>query len=205
MKTQDMMKTNKTTSSAVMTRWATRALLIGISLTTPAWAWAEYLPEEVEQRQVVSSTERLRSYLLHPEFVPSRLTLRRYSPRPAEDLVTLATDRQATLEVRQKAVKCLALYHDEDSARDALTALFKHLKPSDKLYPQVIVSYLELMGEPGAAQVAPLLASERAHVRQAAIIGLGRFGGQAGVDALRAARDLEHDAKTLELMDQYLP
>lgn len=184
-----------------------KTFLIAAMLSPTLWistASAEYLPEQAEQRDVVSSVELIKNYLSNEQFVASRLTLRRYSSDAAADLAQLALDHRLSTDLRQRAIKCLALYYDQDAAHQTINGLFKNLKPADRLYPQIIVSYLELHGESGAAQVAPLLKSDVLNVRMAAVIGLGRFGGQVGLDALKAADAQEQPEKVSALISQYI-
>ncbi len=185
-------------------RYMTQLAIALTLLLSAAHASADYLPSSASAEQRVGALERTRAYLQSDAFVASRLELRRFSDDAPRDLVELALNRKLSQDLRQRAIKCLALYRDDARAKLALTALLDQLTARDALYPQVIVSYLEHQGEEGAERVVTLLANESATVREAAVIALGLYGGQLGYDALRESRAQEQDPRVQRAFGQYV-
>lgn len=168
-----------------------------------ATAWADYLPEGATQRDAVDSAEVLASYISSQDFIASRLELRKYSPDVVGDLVELVSSRRVARDTRARAIKCLALYRQDERATAELERLFERTSKRSKLYPQIIVSFMEQRGEDAAERVAPLLSSSNRTLRLAAVIALGRFGGQTGYEQLLEAEQLEQDTQVLERISRY--
>jgi hypothetical protein len=168
-----------------------------------ATASADYLPEGAQAEASTDSAERVQNFLESKNFMASRLELRKYSGDVVADLVEISQDARVERDTRARAIKCLALYRDDDRAIDTLGTLFAKIKTSDKLFPQVVVSYTEMRGEDVVNEIAPLLQNKDRNVRMAAVIALGRYGGQTGYEQLQEAKANEQDTQVLERISRY--
>lgn len=136
-------------------------------------------------------------------FVASRLELRHFAQDVVSELVDIVWEKYHW-RLRQRAVRCLALYRSDVRAYETLRDLLERTPKRAKLFPQVVVSFMEIAGEDGVALVEPLLKSRRSVVRLAAVIGLGRSGGQEGFELLRRAERREKDQKVVARIRAYL-
>ena len=187
-----------------MKRWTLHIItLVIMTLGTFSTAQADYLPRGTQRQDAVSSAELVRAYLRSESFMASRLELRKHSPDVVADLVDLVDDRQLDLDTRARAIKSLSLYQGDERARTKMEGLFERTSQRHRLYPQIIVSYMEQRGEDVAEDVAPLLRSRHKPVRLAAVIALGRFGGQHGYEQLLEAERHEQDTQVLERISRY--
>lgn len=142
-------------------------------------------------------------YVASEGFVASRLELRHFAQDVVSELVEIVWEKYPW-RLRQRAVRCLALYRSDMRAYTALRGLLERTPRRAKLFPQVVVSFMEIAGEDGVSLVQPLLKSRSAVVRLAAVIGLGRSGGQEGFELLRRAQRKEKDVKVAARIRSYL-
>ena len=175
-----------------------------IAIIASAPASAEYLPSGEEQRDVVSSTDMMVKYLEGDGFVLSRLELRNYSPDPVADLVEIAQKNSHSTQVRARAIQSIALYRSDDRATEALGDMMDEAGTSNPLFSAILVSYAQVEGEQGAEKVAEYLDADNADIRMAAVVSLGRFGGQAGFDALLERQKTEEDPRVLDRIGSYV-
>lgn len=187
-----------------MKHWTLILITIAtITLGFCANAAADYLPEGAQAQEAGDSTERVQNFLESKDFMASRLELRKHSGDVVADLVEISNNRRITRDTRARAIKCLALYRDDDRASENLGTLFAKISPNDKLFPQVVVSYTEIRGEDVVEEIAPLLQHKNSNVRMAAVIALGRYGGQTGYEQLQEAKANEQNTQVLERISRY--
>lgn len=167
-------------------------VMVGCAWSSPAGA-QEKPAQEVE----------LLDYVASEGFVASRLELRHFARDVVSELVEIVW-KKYHWRLRQRAVRCLALYRTDSRAYLALRSLLERTPKRAKLFPQVVVSFMEVAGEEGVALVKPLLQNPRSVVRLAAVIGLGRSGGQQGFDLLRRVVSQEKDTKIVARIESYL-
>jgi len=164
-----------------------------------SWAEDESHPEtELEQ-----GAELVLEFLVSEGFMPSRLELRHLSEDVVGDLVEIAAGRYPW-RVRQRAVRCLAMYRDDARALSTFEYLIGSISPTSKLFPQVLVGYMEVLGEEGVDAVGPLLGHSSRFVRLGAVVGLGRFGGQRGYELLEKRWGKERDVLVKQQIQQYV-
>ena len=166
-------------------------------------AHADYLPAEERAEQQVDSYELVVDFLKSEQFTPSRLDLRRLSADPVSELVKVANGRLSVV-VRGRAVQSLALYTNDLRAVEAIDTLKETTKISDKLMPSIIVAWSQIHGEAVATELVELAQNRRAEIRIAAIVGLARFGGQAGYDSLNKLVALETNPEIRERIESYI-
>ncbi len=168
-------------------------------------ASADYLPEGATQNEQVDSLEIVGSYLSSPDFILSRLELRKYSADVVADLVDVVDTRRFGKQARSRALQSLALYAYEDArAKDALRAALDTFKPGHPLCPTAVISYAEGFGEEGVFRLAPLGSSSRADVRMAVVVALGRFGGQSGYEKLVEMAETEKHEAVRARLESYI-
>jgi len=178
--------------------------LISLLVTTCCMvsvAHADYTPEQPGVEEVMG-VDSLGEYIGSDDFIASRLELRMYSGDVVGDLIEIIDDRSWGVSVRAKAIKCLALYTDAEAV-EKMGELFSSMNKRSKLYPQVVVSFMEQRGEDVAGQVTPLLKNKKVNVRAAAVIALGRYGGNTGYEGLLEAKQTEQDTQVLERISHY--
>lgn len=178
--------------------------LISLLVTTCCMvsvAHADHSPTEAGVEEMVG-VDALGEYIDSDDFIASRLELRMYSSDVVGDLIEIIDDRSWGVSARAKAIKCLALYTDTEAV-GKMDALFRSMNKRSKLYPQVVVSFMEQRGEDVAGQVTPLLKDKKVNVRAAAVIALGRYGGNTGYEGLLEAKQTEQDTQVLERISHY--
>ena len=158
-------------------------------------AVADYLPEDTTRQEQVESVELVGAYLASDGFVLSRLELRKLSADVVADLVEVAQAKRFGTQARSRALQSLALYAQEDErASQTLDEAIERFKPGHPLCPTAIIAYSQARGEDSTSRLDALARHERAEVRMAAVVGLGRFGGQTGYEALMSlAQTEEHE------------
>jgi hypothetical protein len=189
-----------------MKTWmSTMMLMVGLLLASPIEARADYLPEGATQEEQVDSVDRMEAFLASDSFVLSRLDLRKHSDDVVADLATLATSARQKAKLRARAIQSLALYAREDvRAQQALSTLMRTVKPGQQLFPVVLLSFGEAMGEDAALEVAQYATHKREDVRMAAVVTLGRFGGQTGYDVLTQLMEQETSEAILTRIHEYV-
>lgn len=177
------------------------ALLIG---STTA-ASADYLPEGATQQESVDSLDRMEAYLASESFVLSRLDLRRHSDDAVADMATIAMSSRYKATLRARAIQGLALYAREDArVHKVLGELMRRVTPGQKLFPVVLIAFGEALGEDAALEIAQYATHKDKGVRMAAIVSLGRFGGQTGYDVLSQLVEQETDEAILARIHEYV-
>lgn len=175
-----------------------------VTLVVSAPVYAEYLPNGETQRDVVPSRDMLVKYLAGEGFVLSRLELREYSPDPVADLMEIANKRSQSKVVRARAIQSLALYRTDERVQKKFDELVENTRTSDPLFSVVLVSYAQVEGEQGAETVAQYLDADNANIRMAAVVSLGRYGGQTGYQALLERKKQEENPRILERISTYV-
>lgn len=175
--------------------------LAGVSVSTTAFA--EYLPSNESQERQVDSVEMMAEFMKSDAFVPSRLELRKISGDAVADLIELVDSRRSN-KVRGRAIQSLALYMQDDRAVQALETVIKRLKPGHDLFPAAIVSYAQVQGEASVDLIAEYAEHRREDVRMAAIVALGRYGGQSGMEVLSQVVETEEDPVLQKRIASYL-
>jgi hypothetical protein len=174
------------------------ALLIQLPLTP---AGADYLPEDNGSQAGVNRIDLLTQFLESSAFAVSRLEIRKFTPTPVRDLTLVAESRKSERKVRNRAVRCLALY---PAALDTLEEMLISTRPQDHLFEAVLLAYAQVSGEEGVAAVEVYTAHHRQQVRLAAVTALGRFGGQAGYEKLAQLAQHEEDRDILDRIQDYI-
>ncbi len=179
------------------------ALFVTSTILVSNNAYADYLPSEESAAAQVDTYERVVDFLKSEQFTPSRLDLRRLSGDPVADLVKVANGRLSTA-LRGRAVQSLALYNNDLRALETIDGLKASLRDSDKLLPSIIVAWAQIHGEEAAQELVTLAQHQRSDIRIAAIIGLGRFGGQLGYDSLTKLASVEKNASIRARIESYI-
>lgn len=174
---------------------ASFAMMSTILVVSPVKA--DYLPGDRTQAEQVDGFEMMFAYLSTETFIPSRIEFRRLSADPVADLIRMAERRSYQDVLRARAIQSLALYNDEPRAISAIDSLMESTRPGQRLYPAVIVAWGGIHGEAAAERLSELARHSRADVRMAAVVALGRFGGQSGYETLIQLADTEEDATVL--------
>jgi HEAT repeat protein len=189
-----------------MTKLQTIILILAVTLAgtfVSTTAFAEYLPSNESQEQQVDSVEMMAEFMKSDAFVPSRLELRKISSDVVADLIELVDSRRSD-KVRGRAIQSLALYMQDGRAVKALETVVKTLKPGHDLFPAAIVSYGQIQGEKSVELISKYVDHRREEVRMAAIVALGRYGGQSGMDVLNEAAQNEEDPVLKKRIASYL-
>lgn len=180
---------------------ATATFTLGLAGT----ASADYLPEDGAARERIDSLELVEEFLASDQFILSRLELRKMSADVVADLLTVSHGKRYNTKMRSRAIQSLSLYaRDDDRASLGLKALLKKIKPGHKLCPTVIVAYAEALGEDAVADIQSFATHKRADVRMAAVIAMGRYGGQAGYDLLKELKGSEKHKGVLKRIGSYV-
>ncbi len=179
------------------------ALFVTSTLLVTNNAYADYLPSEESAAAQVDSFERVLDFLKAEQFSPSRLDLRRLSADPVADLVKVANSKLSAA-LRGRAVQSLALYTNDLRALQTIDTLKENVRDTDKLLPSVIVAWAQIHGEEGAKELVTLAQHPRREIRIAAIVGLGRFGGQLGYDSLTKLASVEKNAEIRARIESYI-
>ncbi|MGM0555402.1 MAG: HEAT repeat domain-containing protein [Myxococcota bacterium] len=175
--------------------------LSGLAVSTTATA--EYLPSNESQQRQVDSVEMMAEFMKSDAFVPSRLELRKISSDVVADLIELVDSRRSN-KVRGRAIQSLALYMQDDRAVQALETVVNTLKPGHELFPAALVSYGQIQGEKSVDLIAKYVEHRREDVRMAAIVALGRYGGQSGMKVLGEVVEAEDDPVLRDRIASYL-
>jgi HEAT repeat protein len=188
-----------------MKTWMTAMMLMVALLVTTGEARADYLPEGATQAEQIDSIDRMEAYLASEAFVLSRLDLRKHSDDAVLDLATIAQSGSYKAKLRTRAIQSLALYAREDMrAQSALAGLMRTVKPGQQLFPVVLLSFGEALGEDAALEVAQYATHKREDVRMAAVVALGRFGGQTGYDVLTQLIEQETSEAIIARIHEYV-
>lgn len=166
-------------------------------------AQADYLPANQSAQEQVDSFDMVMAYLETPQFVPSRLEFRKLSPDAVADLTRVATSSRVKSAIRARAVQSLALYVDDERAVQTINELMEKSRPGQKIFPAVMVAFAQVNGAESAGKLVELAENRRKEVRVAAVIALGRFGGQPGYEALLRLKETEENANVLERIRFY--
>lgn len=175
----------------MMKKMMVAAMVVGMSAGVTSTAWADYLPEETTQQEQVDSLELVGAYLASEGFILSRLELRKLSPDVVADLAAVLDTKRFGKQARSRALQALALYRDDDRARDAVRDALDRFKPGHALCPTAIIAFGEVFGEDAVERISALGEHRRADVRMAAVVALGRFGGQEGYERLVELSEVE--------------
>ena len=170
----------------------TVAIILTLATTLSAPALAEPTPKAGSEADVdaLDKLDDVTVYLVAPGFLASRSELRRIDADPVPELVSIASDRKKKPFVRERAIKCMSLYHDS-RAKAGFASLLTNA--SDRYVGLVVLAYLEAFGEDAVSDVKPLLAHRKSAVRATVVKGLGTFGGQEGYDLLLERQKDERD------------
>ena len=179
------------------------AVLIALTFFVVSPASADYLPGEKTAAEQVDGYEMVLSYLETEQFFPSRLEFRKLSADAVQDLADIALSKRIKTPIRARAIQSLALYVDDNRAVEAIDTLMEKTRPGRKLFPAVLVAYAHVHGEDVAEEIAELAQHRRADVRIAAVIALGRFGGQEGYETILRLQEVEKTEKVLAVIRNY--
>lgn len=179
------------------------AALIVSTVLIEKEARADYLPGEQTAQEQVDSYDMIVAFLETPQFMPSRLEFRKLSPDAVADLARVATSTRVSTAIRSRAVQSLALYVDDARAVETVDSLMETTRTSDKLFPALVVSYGQIHGDGSAQKLQELAEVRQDQVRLAAVIALGRYGGQAGYEALLRLKESESNEAILERIRSY--
>lgn len=179
------------------------ALLSVATILVSNTARAEYLPADETAASRVDAFAQILELLESEQFTPNRVDLRAASADPVNELVKIATGRH-TLGLRGRAVQSLALFTNDLRAVEAIDALKDSTKPTDKLLPSIIVAWAQIHGESVTEELVQLAQHPVVEIRVAAVMGLGRFGGQTGYDSLGSLVGLEKNPTVRERIEAYI-
>ena len=150
-------------------------------------AFGESLPQKQDEFDMVLQ------YLSSDQFTPNRLEFEDMTSDAVQKLVKVAKTSRYPVALRARAIQTLALYRGDSRATDLITKLMKSTRSSSKLFPAVLVAYAEIHGETVAEEVSSYTIHGRNDVRMAAVIALGRYCGQAGLEHLRLIESKEEN------------
>ena len=142
-------------------------------------------------------------YMKSDAFIPSRLELRQISSDVVADLVDIATSNRSE-KVRGRAIQSLALYRSDQRAVKTLSELMSDFEPGDELFPAVLVSYAQTLGEKSVDEIDEFARHHREDVRMAAVVALGRYGGNAGMRVLAEVAESEEHPVIQKRINRYL-
>ncbi len=180
------------------------AALIISTVLVEKHAHADYLPEEKTAAEAVDGFDLMLEYMKEKTFTPSRIEFSKMSADPVADLIKIATKSRYSAALRGRAIQSLALYQSDDRAEATIDKLYKTTRPGKKLFPAIVVAYAQFHMDDVAEEIAELAQHRRKDVRLAAIIALGRFGGQAGYDALLQLAETEKDSQLKARIQDYV-
>ena len=158
--------------------------------------------ESVPQKQA-DEFSKVVEYLASEQFTPNRLEFDSMTSDAVQKLIQVAKTSRYPVALRARAVQTLALYRNDKRAGDLISALMKSVRPNNKLFPAVLVSYAEVHGEAVADEVANYTLNSRVEIRLAAVIALGRYCGQAGMEQLRSIETKEQNDTVLSRIRFY--
>jgi DNA polymerase/3'-5' exonuclease PolX len=184
-----------------------KSISILVAIITVAFAapgFAEYLPSNTEQRDVVPSRDLLVEFLGGQGYVPSRLELRKVSNTVVEDLASVAEDGSLNATIRERAIDCMALYRSDATAHKTVRNLLDNVSENSPLFDNALMSLAQLGGEKSVPTLAEFAVSDSESVRTAVVVALGRFGGQAGFELLKKRAKLEQDENVQAHIARYV-
>ncbi len=144
----------------------------------------------------------LKHYLTTSDFYPDRDFIVSSFSEPVENALAIFKTSQ-DLKVKVRILNVLVLFPKHKKTNAFLRHLLKNNQRAN-LLPSVIIAIGEVEGEASVSKISPFLKSEDDDVRMAAIIALGRYGGQEGGDLLAEYKELEHNPKHLVRIRVYL-
>jgi hypothetical protein len=187
---------------------ASRSLLVAaccfvfsLVFTVASPVGADYLPENQSAEETLSGYERMKHFLESDAFVLSRLELRKHSGSPIEDLGQIANSKKNSKRIRRRAIRSLALY---PNAIEQVEEMLSNTRPHRPLFEEVLLAYAQLSGEEGVETIDVYTAHRIQNVRMAAVMALGRFGGQTGYEKLLGIADAEESPKIQEIIRTYI-
>lgn len=178
-----------------------------VAVATVAFAapgFAEYLPGNTEQRDVVPSQDLLVEFLGGQGYMPSRLELRKVSNEVVEDLSAVARDGSMPTTIRERAIDCLALYRSDAAAQETVNAMLANHPQNSALFDNVLMSAAQMGGEDAVSKLQAFADSDNKAVRATVVVALGRFGGQSGFDLLKKRAELEQDEQVQMYISRYV-
>lgn len=184
-----------------------KVISILVAVVTVAFAapgFAEYLPGDTEQRDVVPSRDLLVEFLGGQGYIPSRLELRKVSNKVVTDLASVAKDGSMPTTIRERAVDCLALYRSDADAHSAVEGLLESESQTSKLFDNALMSLAQLKGERAVSTLERFADARHKSVRATVAVALGRFGGQAGFELLKKRAEIEEDEDVQALIARYV-
>ncbi|MGM0556933.1 MAG: HEAT repeat domain-containing protein [Myxococcota bacterium] len=184
-----------------------KVISILVAIITVAFAapgFAEYLPSNTDQRDVVPSRDLLVEFLGGEGYMPSRLELRKVSNEVVEDLASIAEDGSVDTTIRERAVDCLALYRSDATAHKTVRSLLDDVSQNSPLFDNALMSLAQLGGEKAVPTLAKFVDTDSESVRTAVVVALGRFGGQAGFELLKQRADIEQDENVQAHIARYV-
>lgn len=144
-----------------------------------------------------------KQYLSQARFSPDRQDLEHLFPDSVEKALSIIDSKQ-NVGIRSRALQVLVLFPKHKKTNIFLRQMFEKNQNDTKFLPSIIIALGEVEGEAAVLDISPFLKSSDAGVRMAAIIALGRYGGQSGGDVLAEYVDAEKSAKHLVRIRVYL-
>lgn len=176
--------------------------IVAVALAAPGFA--EYLPGQTEQRDVVPSQDLLVEFLSGEGYVQSRLELRKVSNDVVSDLATIADDAAMPTTVRERAIDCLALYRSNADARKTISGMLENYPQNSPLFDNVLMSAAQIGGERAVSQLREFADAKNKAIRATVVVALGRFGGQSGFELLKKRAEVEQDEQVQSYISRYV-
>lgn len=183
-------------------------LVLGGMMVAPLVASAEGGKKEapaVSAREAaqgqVDKLDDMIAYLVSPQFIASRSELRRVDQSPVPELIVVATDHKKKPFVRERAIKCLSLFRDQQ-VKQALSEMLEG--KADRYFAHEAMAYLEAFGEDAVDDLSRFLEDSDPEVRLVVVKGFGLFGGQKGFDLLIERDKVEENPKILAEIRSYI-
>ena len=180
---------------------ATCGFFFALVFTVASPVGADYLPEDQNAEETLSGYERMKHYLESDNFVLSRLELRKHSGNPVVDLGEIAESKKNSKRLRRRAIRSLALY---PNAVEQVEDMLLSMRPNRPLFEEVLLAYAQLSGEEGVETVDVYTAHRIQNVRMAAVMALGRFGGQTGYEKLLGLAGSEKSPEIQDIIRTYI-
>jgi hypothetical protein len=95
----------------------------------------------------------------------------------------------------------LALY---PNAVEQVEDMLLSMRPNRPLFEEVLLAYAQLSGEEGVETVDVYTAHRIQNVRMAAVMALGRFGGQTGYEKLLGLAGSEKSPEIQDIIRTYI-
>jgi hypothetical protein len=181
-------------------------LVLGGMMVAPLVATAkdkeagEVSARKAAQSQV-DNLDAMIAYLVSPQFIASRSELRRVDTSPVPELIVVATDAKKKPFVRERAIKCLSLFRDQQ-----VKAAFSQMLEgkADRYFSHKAMAYLEAFGEDAVDDLERFLTDSDPQVRLVVVKGFGLFGGQKGFDLLVERDKVEENPQILAQIKNYI-